>query len=56
MFAFSQALSDPDLSVRFSAAIALDEFNHSLEQIISVFVETLMQGETFQKNLVLCQG
>jgi len=48
--ALSRALSDPDLSVRFAAASALDEFDRSIEQVIPIFIEVLSRGTVHAKN------
>ena len=48
--AFSRTMSDPNLSVRFAAASALDDFNRSTEETIPVFMEALSKGTVHEKN------
>ena len=46
----SNALSDPDFSVRFAAASVLDDCNREIEQTIPVYIEALSKGTSFQTN------
>jgi hypothetical protein len=47
---FREALNDTDLSVRFAAACALEEFGVSLDETVPVFTETLLKGMQHHQN------
>ncbi|MAX38155.1 HEAT repeat domain-containing protein [Gimesia sp.] len=47
---FRECLSDTDLSVRFAAASALEEFGHDLPATVPVFIETLLHDSRHNQN------
>lgn len=47
---FRQSLNDHDLSVRFKAACALEEFGRHVTETIPVFIDALRVGNQHQQN------
>ncbi|WP_417383389.1 HEAT repeat domain-containing protein [Gimesia sp.] len=47
---FHKCLTDPDLSVRFKAASALEEFGREISDTIPVFIETVISGSDHEQN------